>query len=331
MNKPLKIAVIGAGYMGQNHVKILSSIGDVELVAVCDIDKTKTSKLAKQYKLRPFENYEALLEFIDIDAVSICLPTNLHFESASYFIKKRLPIFLEKPISEKVIEAKKIVILAKKYKTPVMIGHIERFNPVVNEIKQRIASGELGNIFKIHTQRLSPPRIGDQNVSVVVDLATHDIDVMLYLTGQSPTKIFAQTSSYFHKKEDLVSAVLNFNNNFFGIVEASWLHPTKTRSLSILGENGFYLANYLTQELFFYKQNKQLFNNSYDPFSAVTKADVVKIAFQSQEPLYLELKAFVESLLNNKPMPVSEIDGLRALEIAYKIIRAGTRGKIISK
>src|SRR3990167_1896889 len=325
----LKIAVLGAGYMGQNHVKILSSLPNVSLIAVCDIDKQKTDKLAKQYKIRQYSNFLTLFEKEALDTVSICLPTTLHYSAAVQAIKRRLPIFLEKPICSTVREAKKLTALAKKHNIAVMVGHIERFNPVVNEIKQRIASGELGKIIKIHTQRFSPPPSSTQDVSVIVDLATHDIDVMRYILNESPISIFSETNSHFHKKEVLMSALLRFPKDIIGLVEVSWLHPIKTRNLTIIVEHGMYLANYLTQELFFYRQNKQLFKNNFDPLSAFNRADVVKIAFESKEPLYLELKAFTESLINRKDMPVTAKDGLIALDVAEKMTRSANSRRIL--
>lgn len=328
-SKILKIAVLGAGYMGQNHVKILSSLPNVTLASVCDIDKQKTERLARQYKIRQYNNFLTLFEKEDLNTVSICLPTTLHYKAAVQAVKKKLSIFLEKPICATVQDAKKLTALAKKQNIAVMIGHIERFNPVVNEIKQRIASGELGKIIKIHTQRLSPPPSPQQDVSVIVDLATHDIDVIRYILNDSPISIFSETNSNFHKKEGLMSALLRFPKGIIGLVEVSWLHPVKTRNLTIIGENGMYHANYLTQELFFYRQNKRLFKNNLDPLSAFNQADVVKIAFESKEPLYLELKAFTESLINGNSMPVTAKDGLIALEVAEKMTKSANSHRIL--
>lgn len=327
--EPLRIAVLGAGYMGQNHVKILSSLPEVNLVAVCDLDKQKTKKLAKQYKIKEYSSYPTLLKKERLDAVSICLPTTLHYKAAIKCVSSKAAIFLEKPICATALQAKKLNILVRENNIPLMVGQIERFNPVVNEIKRRISSGELGNVIKIHAQRFSPMALVGQEVSVIVDLATHDIDVMNYLLDDYPVRIFAQTESKFHEKEDMVSAILRFRKGTIGVVEASWMHPTKTRNLTVVGENGVYQANYLTQELFFYRQNRQLLNNNIDPFYMASKVDVVKIAFQSKEPLFLELDAFVYAVRNKLKMPISAQDGLLALEIAEKIVESGTINKVV--
>src|SRR3990172_2407089 len=158
MNKNLvKIAVLGAGYMGQNHARVFSSIEHVNLMAICDKDRQKVEKLAKQYKIKPYFDYQKLLQSENIGAVSICLPTSLHYHAAQEAIRMGVNLFIEKPITSKIEEAKKLIKLAKSRKVRIMVGHIERFNPVVNEIKQRVKSGELGKILQIHTQRFSPP------------------------------------------------------------------------------------------------------------------------------------------------------------------------------
>lgn len=329
MDRALNIAVIGTGFMGQNHVKVLSSLENVNLIAICDKDNQKTKKIAKQYKLKAYVNFETLIKNEKLDAISVCLPTTLHFEVAAFCIKKKIPVFIEKPISANVKEAKALRKLAILYKTPVMVGHIERFNPVVNEIRLRIKSGELGKIIKIHTQRFSPPVASQQDVSVIVDLATHDIDVMNYLIGEKIVRIYSETDRKYNKTENIMSALMRFKSGIIGLLEVSWVHPTKIRNLTIIGENGLYQANYLSQELFFYKQNKQLFKNNFDYLSIQTKADVVKIAFESREPLYLELKAFTESILNKSKIPVTIDDGLFALDIAEKISISGTANKIL--
>lgn len=325
---PLKIAVLGAGYMGQNHSRVFSTIENVNLVAICDKDTSKAQKVAKQYKIKDYSNYQSLLENEDLDAVSICLPTSLHSKAAILAIEKGRDLFIEKPICQTPEEAEKLIKLAKIKKVAVMVGHVERFNPVVNEIKQRIKSGELGKVLKIHTQRFSPPTARAQDVSAVIDLATHDIDIMQYLLDDKPERIFAETDSRAHRREDLMSALIRFKNGSTGLVEVSWLHPTKTRTLSVLGENGMYVANYLTQELLFYRQNENLFANNLSQQLSITQADVVKVAFQAKEPLQIELEAFVRSLISGTKMPVTAQDGLIALEMAAKMIKSGKTHKI---
>ncbi len=329
MNKvSINVAIIGVGYMGQNHARVFSGIENVNVVALCDQNKQTVNKLAKQYRIKQYLDFRELFSQETLDAVSICLPTSLHAQVAQLALEKGIHVFIEKPISATVAEAQKLIRISASKKAKIMVGHIERFNPVVNEIKQRILSGELGKILKVHTQRFSPPTGRAQDVSAVIDLATHDIDIIQYLLGEKLVRMYSEIDNRAHKKEDLMSALIRFKNGSIGLIEVSWLHPTKTRTLTVLGENGMYVANYITQELFFYRQNENLFNSNLSrPFS-ITRADVVKIAFQAKEPLQIELEAFVEAITSNTKVPVTAEEGLMALKVALGMIASGKSHKV---
>lgn len=324
----VNVAILGAGYMGQNHARTLSSMQGVNLVAICDLDESKTRKIAKQYKIKRYKIIQDLLDNERLDVVSICLPTSLHYEAGLKAIHKKLAVFIEKPIAVNVSQAKHLIRESLKNKGRLMIGHIERFNPVVNEIKNRIKSGEIGNIIEVHTQRFSPPPGRAKDVSAIIDLATHDIDILQYLINSRPKRIYAEADKRFHTKEDFMSSFIRYENGVIGHIEVSWLHPHKVRNLSVLGTKGMYTANYITQELLFYKQNTKLFVNNTFPM-AEYKSDVVKVAFESREPLEIELQSFIESCIRGVKMAVTGFDGLVALETAMKITESSQKHKVI--
>ena len=324
----IKIAVVGLGYMGQNHVRVLSGLQNVSLIAVCDIDEAKTNKIAKQYKVKPYQDFKVMIQHEKLDAVFICLPTVSHFSSALFATKKKIAVFIEKPITSNIKQADQLIKASHQYKTPLMVGHIERFNPVVGEIKNRLKSKELGKIFKIHTRRFSPPSGRAEDVSAIIDLATHDIDIVKYLIDQPIERIYSETEAFNHKKEDIMSALLKFKNGVIGLMEVSWLHPSKIRKLSVLGERGTYEADYITQELLFYRQNKKM-STIYESPAQYNSADLIRIAFKSQEPLAIELQAFVNALIHKRKMPVTAEEGREALLIAEKISRSGLSHKIV--
>ena len=328
-NKKIKVAVLGLGYMGQNHTRILSSLPNVDLVAICDADNTKNSELSQKYKVRSYTKVEDLIKKEKLDAIFICLPTTFHYKASKLALEKEIAVFVEKPICDKINQAQDLIAYSKEKKVPIMVGHIERFNPVVKEIKKRLASGELGKILHIHTQRFSPPPARAQDVSAIVDLATHDVDIIRYLLSEEPIRIFSETETRYHKKEDLMSAVLRFQSGIIGLVEVSWLHPTKIRSLSVVGENGMYLANYLTQELLFYRQTEKIMKKGAIPTPDQNWADVVKIAFEAKEPLQIELEAFINALESKSNMPVTAEEGLVALKLTHKFSLSGKGHKIV--
>lgn len=324
----IKVAVVGLGYMGQNHTRILSSLPSVELVAICDVDKTKSEQLAKNYKVKAYNQFQNLIKSENLDAIFICLPTTLHYKSAKLALENGIAVFVEKPISDNVKQAKHLIAFSKRKKIPIMIGHIERFNPVVREIKKRFASGELGKVLYIHTQRFSPPPTRAQDVSAIVDLATHDVDIIRYLLSEDPIRVFAETETSYHKKEDLMSALLRFKSGIIGLVEVSWLHPTKIRTLSVMGENGMYMANYVTQELSFYRQSEKIMNKGSILTPDQNWADVIKIAFEAKEPLQIELEAFIDSLEQKSKMPVTAEEGLAALKLTQKFSQSGKSHRV---
>ncbi len=321
----INVAVLGLGYMGQNHVRVLSSIANVNVAAICDKDPIKIASISKQYKIKPYKSYLKLINSETLNAIFICLPTSLHFQAASIAVKNNIPLFIEKPICSNINEASKLVKLIKIHKTPVMVGHIERFNPVVNEIKQRIKYGELGKIIKIHTQRFSPPPGRNHDVSAITDLATHDVDIIRYLIEDEPIRIYSEAQKNQHDKEDLMISILRYRNGIIGVIEVSWLHPNKTRSITVVGENGMYEANYLTQELFFYKGKEKKVAKPSDIILNQNWADVIKIAFESKEPLQIELKEFINALNNKSKMPITEQDGFAALKMTQKFYESARK------
>lgn len=324
----VKVAVLGLGYMGQNHVRILSSLRSVKLVAICDVDKAKSDRIAENFKVKSYSHFQELIKSENLDAIFICLPTMLHYKSAKLTLEKGIAVFIEKPISANVKQAEHLIAFSKRKKIPMMIGHIERFNPVVREIKRRLASGELGKVLYIHTQRFSPPPTRAQDVSAIVDLATHDVDIILYLLNEEPRRIYAETETSYHKKEDLMSALLRFKSGIIGLVEVSWLHPNKIRTLSVMGENGMYMANYVTQELSFYRQSEKIMKKDTIHTPDQNWADVIKIAFEAKEPLQIELEAFIDSLEQKSKMPVTAEEGLAALKLTQKFSQSGKNHRI---
>lgn len=325
----LTVGVLGLGYMGQNHARILSSLSSVNLVAVCDLDKAKSKEVGQKYKVHFYTQFSDLINNENLDAIFVCLPTTLHYEASKLALSKNIATFIEKPICDNIDEVQDLIKYSAKNGVPIMVGHIERFNPVIREIRKRINSGELGKILYVHTQRFSPPPTRIQDVSVILDLATHDVDIIHHLINEEPTRIFAETKNNSRKKEDLMSALLRFKSGIIGVVEVSWLHPTKIRTISVTGEKGMYLANYLTQELLFYKQSKTVIKGGAIPAPDQNWADIIKIAFESKEPLQIELEAFIEALQSKSKMPITAEEGLAALKLTKKFSESGQSHSVI--
>ena len=196
------IGVIGAGVMGMNHIRVLRELGCD--VVVSDISQ-ESLKRAEAMGVTGFRDYT---DIKDVDAVTIASPTKLHFDIATHFLERGIPTLVEKPITENVSDAKALVSLSKRNDTILMVGHIERFNPMVKKVKEIIDSGYLGTILHLSTYRLNPS--GRANDSAVLDLSTHDIDVLRYLIGAEISSIYAE-AVYRDGIEKHVSAIINFD------------------------------------------------------------------------------------------------------------------------
>ena len=327
----INVAVIGLGSMGKNHARVYSDIKDAELVAISDVND-EAKKIADQFNAKYYKDYREMLKNEKTDAVSICVPTKLHKDIALDVIKSKINVLVEKPIATTAKEAKEIIGAAERNNVKLMIGHIEQFNPVVAELKKRIQRNELGKIMQVHCQRLSlfPQRIID--VGVIIDLAIHEIYVLKHLIDSKIKRVYAETAQRFHSShEDLLIGTIRFENNVLGVISSNWLTPKKVRQIKVTGEKCMFLANYLTQELYFYEKEFAAKSIDYnEAFIKGREGKKIKIGIKKSEPLKNELEAFIDCIKKNKEPPVTGRDGLEALEIAQKFLESSKNNKVVS-
>lgn len=320
----LKVAVVGAGSMGMNHLRVLRDFGEerVQLVGVAETHEATLQRAVSRCNTEGFTDYRLMVERTKPDLVTVAVPTHLHFETAAYLLSCGINILLEKPMTQTLEEAKALIQLAQRNDAKIAVGHIERFNPAIMELKRRVVSGELGQLFHLHARRLGPfpPRIRD--VGVTLDLATHDIDVMRYLADAEVEHVYAETQQRVHSThEDLLLGILRFNNRVIGMLDVNWLTPTKVRELSVTGERGMYLVNYLTQDVYFYE-------NDYTPttwdalrsLSGVSEGTMRRFKVQKTEPLRLEYEDVFAAIADDRMPTVSGEDGLAVLGTALRLV-----------
>jgi len=320
----MKIAVIGTGSMGANHVRVLSGMDNVDLVAIADTEEKRLQEVSEKYHVEGYTDYKKMLDTEQPDAVTIVVPTSQHHEVAIEAIKRNIHTFVEKPIAASIKEADAIIAAAKKAGVILTVGHIERFNAAIIELKKRIDKGQLGKPFKINIQRTGPfpPRIRD--VGVVIDLAVHDIDMCYYLTESEVVKHHAFTKKQIHtKKEDLLQAIFQMKNGVICSLNVDWLTPTKIRKLTLAGEKGMFLVDYLNQDLYFYENAHIHKPATYgELLMGITEGPMTKYVIQKKEPLVQELEHFVDCIKKKKKPIVSGEDGKRALAFALKLLGA---------
>jgi UDP-N-acetylglucosamine 3-dehydrogenase len=317
----VNVGVIGVGNMGKHHARVYSELKGCKLVAVSDTDEERGKRIASQYGCAYYKNYRDMLKQ-DIQAVSIAVPTVFHKDVALVCIRAGKHILVEKPIADTVENAKKIIGAAKRMKVKVAVGHVERFNPGVQRLKSMMEKGELGTITTVLARRVGvfPPQIKDANV--IIDLAVHDLDILNYLLGKTPTRIHAEAGkALINRREDYADILLKYDGvNAF--VQVNWITPIKIRSLAITGTKGYAEINYVTQELMLYKSKYERKFETFEDVVKFAEPEIVKVKVRKSEPLKEELKDFISSIKSNKQPLVSGEDGLKALELALEIVKS---------
>jgi UDP-N-acetylglucosamine 3-dehydrogenase len=319
----LKVGVVGAGSMGMNHIRVLRDFDEeqIQLIGVAETAEVVLQQATSRFHVPGYTDYQQMVEDTHPDLVAVVVPTHLHFQIAEYLLHQGINVLIEKPMTSTVEEARTLLDIAVAHNVKIAIGHVERFNPAVIELKRRLVANELGQIFHLHARRLGPfpPRIRD--VGVTLDLATHDFDVMRYLADADVIHAYAQTQQHIHTThEDLLLGVLRFSSGAIGILDVNWLTPTKIRELSVTGEKGMFLVNYLTQDVYFYE-------NDYTPttwnelrrLTGVSEGTMTRLKIQKSEPLRLEYEDIFTALRQDTLPTVTGEDGLAVLHIAHRL------------
>ena len=329
----LKVAVIGVGAMGRNHARVYADLPDVELVGVADQDLTIAEDAARRYSTNAFTDYGQLLDETKPEAVSIAVPTVDHLEVAQQIIGRGIHLLIEKPIAFSVEEGIKIMSAAAEANVQLMVGHIERFNPAVMALKERLNNGELGRVFQIDARRQGPFPARVRDVGVVIDLAVHDVDVMRYITNAEVIRVFAETERRIHSThEDLLSGLLRLSDGTVGTLTINWLTPTKIRELYVTGERGMFRVDYLTQDLYFF-ENAVAQGSSWETMKmlrGVSEGCMIRHVVTKKEPLRAEIESFLAAIRGEAPVSVTGQDGLSALSIAQAIVASGVKNQIVS-
>ena len=311
--RELGVAVVGAGFWGRNHARNLNELGQTRLLAICDRDEKKAKAVAELFSVDAYRDSSRMLARKDVEAVTVCTwSTNLAAE-AMKALKAGKHVLVEKPMANSVNEAKRIVQLAKTKQRLLMVGFLMRFIPGLERIKQAVDKGEIGTVVYATARRVSqwPERIGD--VGVIKDLAVHDIDVTRYLFDDEPVEVFAKAGNFRHKKfEDHAQVLVTFKGGKTAFIEANWLTPYKIRKLIVTGSEAIMTLNYITQEIMM-----------------ETAGQTLAPRYEVKEPLKLELEHFAHSILDDKELKITGVDGLKALQIAEAALKSSRAGTVV--
>lgn len=324
----LRAGLIGLGMMGRHHARVLGSLPGVDLVAVADPGGDKHNVSGG----RPvFENVEQLIEQ-GIDYCMVAVPTIYHEEIGLRLAEAGVHAIIEKPLAQDTPSAERLAKAFEDQGLVGAVGHIERYNPALQQARARLEAGELGDVYQVQTRRQGPfpSRIAD--VGVVKDLGTHDIDLTAWVTQQTYASVAARTAFKSGREhEDLVAVVGSLSNGTVTNHLVNWLSPLKERVTIITGERGAFVADTLTADLTFYA-NGQIATTWDDimQFRGVSEGDVIRYAFSKPEPLRVEHENFRDAVLGKDADIVTMAQGLATVRVAEACIESAKTGQTIT-
>jgi predicted dehydrogenase len=309
----VKAGVVGVGQMGQYHVGVYSELVDVELVGVADSDYARATTLAQKYNTRAYEDYRDLLEAVDV--VSIAVPTSLHYTVASDFLKAGVHVLLEKPIAHTMDEARELFRLAEAHNVVLHIGHVERFNGAIQELKKIVHDPWL-----IESRRLGPfvPRIKEDGV--ILDVMIHDIDIILNLVDSPVRQIHALAKSIYSEREDLANVQICFQNGCIANITASRATEIKIRTMAITQRDAYIFLDYTDQDIRVHRQASSEHVITRGALRYRQESLIERIFVHKDNPLKLEIKHLIDCATHRAERAVSVEKELRSLRVALQIL-----------
>ncbi len=322
--QPIRVGVIGVGNMGQHHARVLSRLKNVELVGVSDVNVELGLDTASKYRVRFFEDYHSLIEHVD--AVCVAVPTRLHHSVGMNCLRAGIHVLIEKPIAASIAEAESLVNAAAESNCILQVGHIERFNPAFKELHNVLRTEE---VLALEARRMSPYSDRANDVSVVLDLMIHDIDLLLELAGAAVVKLSASGSrSADSGYLDYVTATLGFANGVVATLTASKVTHRKIRTIAAHCRNSLTEADFLNNEILINRQTTANTMTSYGQVLYRQDGLIEKVYTSNTEPLHAELEHFVNCVRGGEKPSVGGEQALKALRLASLIEQMALDGQV---
>ena len=299
MSQKVKVGVAGVGHMGKEHARIYAEMAEAELVGVHDSNPETARKIAAKCRTRAFPSLEEMVEAVD--AASIVTPTMTHLAIAEPFLRRGKHVLVEKPMAMDTAEARKLVDLAEKHGAKLAVGHVERFNPVLAALEER-----LGRPRFIEAHRLSPYPGRSTDIGVVMDLMIHDLEIILHLVRSPVTSVDAVGVPVLSKGEDIANARIRFANGCVANLTTSRISPEKLRKIRVFQDDAYLSLDYMKQEGEIYKRWE----------GKITRD---KIPVMKGEPLKNQLAEFLQNVRENTDPRVAGAHGFEALKLASQI------------
>lgn len=299
MSELIKVGVAGVGAMGKNHARVLASLEGAQLTSIYDLDQARAEELASQYGAKAVTTLEELSALTD--AVAVAVPTVAHRKVAGFLLEQGKHVLVEKPLSDSLTEAQELVALADARSLVLQVGHIERFNPVMRQLEERIRQPRF-----IEATRLSPFPNRSMDVGVVLDVMIHDLEIILHLVRSPVVSVDTAGMPVLTKREDIANARLRFENGCVANVTASRISDKKMRKIQVFHLDGYISLDYQEQSGHIYRRDGMTIARE-------------EVEVEKDEPLKLELAAFLEAVRRGVQPLVTGQQGADALHLAIRI------------
>ena len=323
----LKIGVFGVGHLGKFHLNNWKEIKGVELVGFFDPSNSNAQEVSEKYQLARFLDEAALMDAVD--AVDIIAPTNHHFDLCKWAIRKGKHVFVEKPLADNMDEARELVKLVKESNVKLQVGHVERFNPAYLALKNL----NLNPMF-IEVHRLAQFNPRGTEVSVILDLMIHDIDIILSMVKSEVKTISASGVAVMTDTPDIANVRIEFNNGCVANLTSSRISMKRMRKMRLFQKDAYIGIDFLNKKTEIIKlkgmQDLDAFSFDLDTPSGKRTIAILNPQIPEVNAIKLELEKFKDSIVNNSPTIVSEVDGFRAMDVAHQILQKIKNNSIIA-
>ena len=317
-DKKPKIGVVGAGHLGKHHIKHLSNHKGVDFVGVFDVNENSLKNICDEFSVKPLQNLEELIS--SCEAVNIVTPTNTHFDIARKFLNQKKDVFIEKPLTNTVEEALSLINLAKTNECIVQVGHIERFNPTINKLKELV-----DNPHYIEIERLAPFQARGTEVPVVLDLMVHDIDLILEMVNSPLESIQASGAKMMSNSIDLAHAHIKFQNGVVANLKSSRIAQNYVRKIRTYQKNFYSITDLMIPQIELYGLkhhnafSKELKSQEVETNTGLKTLYYEKFVPENKDALLEEINDFIHCINTRSKPNVDGQAGANALEIALKI------------
>ena len=303
----MKVVQIGTGGWGKHHTRILSKLG--VLSAVCDTDSRRSKEYGEKYSVNHYESLDELINSEEFDVAFVVTPTSTHMKIAEKLLEAKKHVFVEKPMTYKSEDGEKLVKLAEKNKIILTCGYVERFNPVVDLVKNNVKEKKFGELIMLEFHRENRMPLHIKDVGIIYDTAVHDIDTANWLFDDMPHVVFARAGKIKHEHEDFASIILGYKDDKIAVISSNWITPKKVRTFSAVCIDAIITSDFISQQVKIEK-----------------KEETENLRIEELEPLLLEIQSFLGAVEGKNELVVKSQEAVNVTKIAEAALLSSQKG-----